>query len=240
MLFHFRGDVEVALYAVGVRLSEALALIPEAVLVTLFPLLVATESDSSERFRHTYRIGFKYLAALGIFVAFLVSVLREPMIALLFGSTYRAAAVPVAILAWNTAFGYVGAVYLSLFIAQSRQRPLLLVSAASLAVNVLLNLAWIPPYGASGAAAATLLANAAGFGCWLLLPPTRAYMVTCLRESWRPLLAATFVAALLHGAAFDGFAAAVIVAGLYPALLWAFGGITAADVHLVRRLYASH
>lgn len=238
MLFHLRGDVEVGLYAVGVRLSEALGLIPEAVMMTLFPLLASSHESHPERFRETYRLGFKYLAGLSVMVAFTLTALRHEVVALLFGAEYAAAAPALALLAWNMCFAYVGVIYLSLFVAQARQRLLLVVSALALLVNVVLNLAWIPAYGATGAAAATLAANIAGFAIWLLLRETRTYMVTCLRESLRPLLAAGLVGAVLWIASLDGWGAAVLILVAYPSLLWLFGGLQWSDVHLVQRLFA--
>lgn len=240
MLFHLRGDLEVGHYAVGVRLSEALALIPEALLMTLFPLLVSSETSAPERFHHTYRLGFKYLAAVSVFFAFALTLVRHEVVTLLFGPAYDAAAPSLAILAWNMFFGYVGVIYLSLFVAQSRHRLLLLVSAGALAVNIALNLLWIPPYGATGAATATLAANAVGFACWLGLRETRPYMLTCLQESWRCLLAAAVSAAVLWELGLGGVGAVVLLFVLYAGLLWALGGVLWSDVRLVQRLFAVH
>ena len=237
LLFHLRGEEDVALYAVGVRLSEALSILPEAVMVTVFPLLVSSEHTAPDRFHHTNRLGFKYLAGVGILIAFAMTILRDGVVGVLYGPSYAAAAVPMAVLCWNMSVGYVGVIYLSLFLAQSRQRSLLLVSALALAVNILLNLAWIPPYGATGAAVATLVANLAGFAVWLVLPTTRLYMVTCVRESWRALLAAVVTAAALWSFSLSGVAAFAALLVLYPALLWSLGGITWGDVALVRRLF---
>ena len=145
----------------------------------------------------------------------------------------------LALLSWNMVFGYIGTIYLSLFLAQSRQRPLLLVSAGALLVNIGLNLLWIPSYGAAGAAAATLAANFAGFLFWLLLPPTRHYMVTCLQESWPSLVAAGVVCGLLWVFGLERFPAVALLIVVYPVLLWALGGLAWRDIRLVQRLYAA-
>ena len=239
MLHHLSGDLAVGWYAVGVRLSEALGLVPEALMMTLFPLLVSSEHAAPERFHHTYRLGFKYLAAASVLFATLLTILREPVVVLLFGPDYVPAAPSLAVLAWNMFFGYLGVIYLSLFIAQARQRLLLFVSAVALAVNIVLNLLWIPPYGATGAAAATLAANAAGFACWLILIETRPYMITCMRESWRSLAAAGIVALGLWESGISGMPAGLLFVALYPALLWVLGGVLWSDVHLVQRLFAT-
>jgi len=237
LLFHLRGDADLALYAAGVRLGEALGIIPEAAVVTLFPLLASSEHRAPERFRETYRLGFKYLSATGVFMALALTVMRHDVVRILYGAEFAAAATPTALLGWNTCFAYLGVIHMSLFVAQSRQRALLGVSAIALSSAVALDLLLIPTWGASGAALAALLANVVGFACWVALRPTRPYMLTALAESWRAALAAAMVAAVVWALALSTTAAMVALLLLYPPLLWGLGGATWGDVHLVRRLF---
>lgn len=238
LLFHLRGDGELALYAVGVRLGEALGIIPEAAVMTIFPLLASSEHRAPERFRATYRLGFKYLAATGVFVAFTLTLLRHEIVRVMYGAAFAEAAMPVAILGWNTCFAYLGVIHISLFVAQSRQRALMGVSLVALLVNIALNLALIPGWGASGAALGALLANVVGFVCWIVLRPTRPFMLTALNESWRAGLAIALVAGVIWALDLGPLPSVAVLIVSYPALLWAIGGLTWDDVHLVRRLFA--
>lgn len=239
MLFQLRDAAEVGFYAVAVRLGEALVIIPEAVLITLFPLLVRSEQHSAERFHHTYRLGFKYLAALSVPIALLLTLLRREIVAVVFGPEYAPAELALAVLAWNTFFGYVGVVYVNLFLAQARQRLLLVVSAIAVSTNIILNLILIPPWGATGAATATLIASAVGFLCWLAAPATRPYMVACLFECWRPVLAAALAMVVVWTLGWQGWAAGAAVAAAYSLLVWLLGGVAWSDVRLVQRLFAT-
>ena len=238
MLYHLRSVQEVGLYAGAVRISEALSIIPEALVVTVFPLLASSERFYPERFHHTYRLSFKYLAALIIPIALGLTWGRTDIVVFLFGPSYAGAAGALAILAWNSLFAYAGAVYLSLFIAQTRQRLLLLVSGIAVVVNVGVNLLWIPSYGPSGAAAATVLANAVGFLCWLVVPVTRPYMLVCLSETWRALLAGAAVCLAVWLLGLGLLASLAVLAAGYPVLLWIIGGAAWSDVSLARHLFA--
>lgn len=238
MLYHLRSANDVGLYAAVVRVSEALSIVPDALLLTLFPLLVRTEQTAPERFRHTYRLGFKYLAALIVPIALALTLLRRDVVGIAFGPTYEGAASALAILAWNMFFAYTGAIYLHLFIAQARQRLLLAVSTVAVVVNVVCNLLWIPAYGAAGAAVATVVANFAGFLCWCLVPVTRPYMLVCLGESWRPAVVAAAVLVVLWVLPLSPVASTVVMLGLFPLGLWALGGVGWSDVVLVQRLFA--
>src|SRR5262249_44430918 len=56
------GASEVGRYAIGVRVTEALSVLPEALMMTVFPLLASSQHSAPERFRETYRLSLKYLA----------------------------------------------------------------------------------------------------------------------------------------------------------------------------------
>jgi len=132
-------------------------------------------------------------------------------------------------------FTYTGAVYLNLFIVQRQQRLLLLVSLITLALNIGLNVLLIPPYGASGSAAATLVASFAGFVCWLLIPATAPFMTTCFSEAARPLLSVAVAWLALSWLSLSGLTAALLGVALYAVVLVLSGGIGRGDVDLIRR-----
>jgi len=85
----------------------------------------------------------------------------------LLGEAYTGGALPLTILAAgqmvNLATGAVGVI----LVMSGRQNRLLALSALTLAVNVVLNLVWIPRYGLSGAAAATAVSLVALFSAAL-------------------------------------------------------------------------
>ena len=237
LLFYIRSASEVGVYGAAVRVTEALAIVPYALLLTVFPLLT-TEHTAQERFHHTYRLSCKYLAALTMPVALSLTVLRREFITAVFGPGYEGGADALAVLAWNMFFGYIGSVYMNLFIAQARQRSAVSVTLLSVIVNVGCNLAWIPQYGATGAAAATLAASVAAFVAWCVLPATRRYMLICMGETWRPILASAAAVGALWVPGVSGAAGVLMVSLAYVVILWRLGGVTWTDVALVQRLFA--
>jgi len=235
LLFQLRGAPDVGQYAVAVKVTEALSIVPEALMLTVFPLLASTHNSAPGRFRRTYRLSFKYLSAIILPVALVLTVARHDVVVIAFGEHYRDSATPLAILAWGMFFTYTGAVYLNLFIVQRQQRLLLLVSLITLALNIGLNVLLIPPYGASGSAAATLVASFAGFVCWLLIPATAPFMTTCFSEAARPLLSVAVAWLALSWLSLSGLTAALLGVALYAVVLVLSGGIGRGDVDLIRR-----
>lgn len=236
LLFNLRGAAEVGRYAVAVRVTEALSILPEAVMLTVFPVLAATHHSQPRRFQRTYHLSFKFLSAIILPGALLFTVLREPFVRLVFGAEYLESAVPLAVLAWGMFFAYTGAVYLNLFIVRRLQRLMLVVSAVTVTVNIAVNLWLIPQYGATGAALATVASNVVGYAVWALHPVTAPFMKECTRTAARPLASVMVAWLIVALVGVRGAAAGAVVLPVYVALMWLFGGITRTDVDLVRRL----
>jgi O-antigen/teichoic acid export membrane protein len=235
LLYWLRGAAEVGLYAVAVKITEALNLIPESIMVTMFPLLAAAERSAPQRFHRLYRITVRYLVVLVLPLALVVTLEREPLIRLLFGGAYLPASGALVILAWWMFFSYTGAAYVSLMIVRSQQRLLAAVSAVALATNVVLNLLFIPRWGATGAAAATLVSNTLSFLLYCIAPPSRGIMLTCCQATIRPL-AAQAVSMVVVGVTAPAALHVVLAPLLYAALLVMLGGIEWQDWVLARRL----
>src|SRR5262249_46926329 len=159
--------------------TEALSMLPEAMMLTVFPVLAATQFSQPRRFQRTYELSFKYLSAVILPAALVLTLMRDVLVRTVFGAEYLGTALPMAILGWSMFFAYTGAVYLNLFIVRHLQRLLLLVSAVTVTVNVAVNVWLIPRYGATGAAVATLVSNAIGYIAWSLHPQTASFMKAC-------------------------------------------------------------
>lgn len=238
MLFQMRGAQEVAFYAAAVRVTEALSIVPEALMLTVLPILASSQHTAPERFRETYRLSFKYLAAMILPVALTLTAARDQAMRWMFGAAYADGAAALAILAWSMFFAYTGAVYLNLVFVQALHRLMLVVSVLALSLNVALNFALIPSYGAAGAAAATAASAFFGFLFWTVHPETRSFMAVCWRESLRPGLSVALAwAAILATGASGGWSAAVGIA-VYSVVLVTLGGLSLADLEILRRHFA--
>jgi O-antigen/teichoic acid export membrane protein len=239
LLFKLGGAAQVGRYAAAVKVTEALSILPEALMLTVFPMLAASQASAPERFRETYRLSFKYLSAVILPVALVLTVMRQQFVGVVFGAQYADSSMPLAVLAWGMFFAYTGAVYINLFIVQHQQRLLLLVSVLTLAVNIAANLLLIPPFGATGAALATVVANLVGFLCWAFLPTTAPFIRVCIVEAVRPLAGVAVAWALVALLSLEGTVAVAFVLALYALVMVVSGGFSLSDVELVRRLLAT-
>jgi O-antigen/teichoic acid export membrane protein len=169
-LLHFRLDAvllsllrspeDVGVYTVAYRFLEQSLVLPGLFMAAVFPLLAAAVrgGDAAD----IVRKAASFLLLIGLPLALALVVLADPLVALVAGDGFEAAAVPLRILAPALVFTFVNAVFASLLIALNRQRALILVSLGGLTLNVLANLYAIPRFGYTGAAVTTVLSEAAG------------------------------------------------------------------------------
>jgi O-antigen/teichoic acid export membrane protein len=181
-LLHFRIDAvllsllrpaeDVGIYTVAYRFLEQSLVLPGVFMAAVFPLLAA--AVRGEGADDVVRKSFSFLTLIAVPAALSLMVLADPLVALVAGAGFEAAAVPLRILAPALVFAFVNAVFASLLIALNRQRALILVSAAGILLNVLVNLYAIPRFGYVGAAVTTVISEGVGL-CAVFVLARRAF-----------------------------------------------------------------
>jgi len=155
LLAVLRGDpTEVAIYAVAVGVVNRLRVVPLALASALFPHVAGMPGPEGARF--TARVA-RVAAATAIVLGLLVAAVAPWAFPWLFGPDYAASTAP----AWLLLPGAVALTpYLVLsrwFQAVDRQQVNVLALLLSVALNLGLNLWWIPTHGLLGAAGASLI-----------------------------------------------------------------------------------
>ncbi|MEM7310012.1 MAG: lipopolysaccharide biosynthesis protein [Planctomycetota bacterium] len=172
----FEGLDELGRYNAGVRLLSVLILVAQFAPGVGLPWLArrGREGDLGEA---TARLG-QPLFALGCLGAGALLPWREPLLALLFGESFRGGAPALGWLLAGVAVIHGGAPLLTGVVAAGRTRAVLAVAAAGLAFNLAGNAVLVPLRGAEGAAIAT-------FGTELLV--ALGALAALVRAGQRPL-----------------------------------------------------
>jgi O-antigen/teichoic acid export membrane protein len=97
------------------------------------------------------------LFAAGTVLATLVAVFRKPVLSLLFGRSFLAAAPLLLLLAWCLPLDFLTSYLNSAYVAWGMAKKFLLCTVVAAGAEVVLNLIWIPRYGALAAAVNTLI-----------------------------------------------------------------------------------
>ena len=219
-LVKLSGAREVGLYSIGVRVASAIILLLAA-FRTAWPAFAYSIEDDDEAAR-TYGYVLTYLVAITSWMALALGVLAPWLVQLLTTEEFYSAERVVAPLAFAAAaFG--GYIVVVIGIGRARRtRSNWVITGAAAALNVVLNVALIPPFGMMGAAVATIGAYALLF----LGMAWKAQRVFPVPYQWRRVATAfgAAVAMTVAGRALDvPLAVAIALVAAYPLVLLPLG-----------------
>lgn len=209
LVLEFAGEHQAGLYAAAYRVLDQIQFIPTAVMTTLFPVIAAAYTRQSERVPALLQTAGEYLAMASLPILAFTIVAAKPIVEVLFGSQFAEASAALPILAG--AFVSISCGYLvgSMVIVVGLQNRFVRYAALGLAINALLNVLLIPPYGFVAAAWITLVTE---FTVMLL-----SMRAVVRKIGMRPQLGRVLRIAL--AAAIMGAAAAIAQRGLSLALV---------------------
>ena len=160
MLGQMIGDEAVGIYSAAVRISEVWYFVPMAIVSSVFPaILGAKERDEVLYYKRLQRL-FDLLVWISACVALPMTFLSTTIITLIFGVAYASAGPILAVHIWAGIFVFLGVASGQWFLAENRQGLSLQRSVLGMIVNIILNTALIPQFGALGAAWATVVSYA--------------------------------------------------------------------------------
>jgi O-antigen/teichoic acid export membrane protein len=231
---HYKGQAEVGVYSVAVRIASAVVFLMIAFRLA-WPAFAYSIEDDREA-KRTYPFVLTYLLFICSWISLTLGVLAPWLVHLLArGPGFARAADAVAMLAF-AATAYAGYTVVAIGIGRARQTQFnWVVSGIAAAVNIGLNFALIPPYGMIGAAISTLVAYLTLF-LGMIVNSSRVYPVD---YQWRRVLTLTAVAVALTvaGSVPDvPLAVAILIALAYPVVLLPLGFYLPAERRRLRRI----
>ena len=219
----------VGLYSVAYKAPNLLTYVGSTVAGPLFPLMAQTgTTENPVAFQRAVRA----LGVVGPGVALALSGLAAPILGLLYGAEYEAAAPLLVLLAWSAAANWLYAPFAVALQARRCEGWWLASLIAALAANAAGNLWMIPRWGALGAAAATFVSELALVALGAGLLASRLRILPAWRATMGGLVATALgcVALWLGG---GGSAGTVMALVAYAVPLFALRIVTAEDGCLV-------
>jgi PST family polysaccharide transporter len=182
MLGKMAGYQAAGIYAAASQITEGCALFPMAFVPALFPVLLRWRKHGLAFYHHQFEKLFLGAVLSGLSVAIALTITAPFIVGLLYGAAYSPAANILVIHAWSAIFIYVAIMQTGYDITEGLTSLLALRMAAGATLNIVLNFALIPRYGASGSAIATLISQVcSGFLFNLAHPRTRQIFALQLR-----------------------------------------------------------
>lgn len=157
MLKPMLGEDAVGHYSLASTISVSWAFVLAAIIDSLYPEIVQSFQTDRLRYERKNRQLYAIVFYTSLLVSAMICVAARPFIAIIYGEAYLPAVGPLRIVVWYTAFSYLGVARNAWMVCENRQKYLKYLYISAAALNIVLNLALIPLWGASGAAAASLI-----------------------------------------------------------------------------------
>lgn len=230
MLHMMSGDRALGPYVVAVQLTEQFGALPVALISSLFPVLsqIAAQKDL---FRHYLGVSYRFLMAVVFFACAVITPITAPVVSLLYGKEFVSSADLINVLIWSEVPLFLGVALTNALIAKNLQRYLPFSTAVGAALNIGLNLLFIPRWGALGASWATVISYAvATVLFYLVFQPARAMTWQGLRVAMPPLAVALAITWTLRYIPLH-FALKIVIASLlYLAGAWLTGTLRRSEI----------
>ena len=156
------SEYSVGLYSAALRLTVPLSIIPQALITTIFPLIVRGREMGSTSTMPATRLVYKILFLFSFAISFIITFKAEHIIRLIFGSEYADAYLPMTILFWSILFTYFNTFTLNLLTVYNKQKYNFFGTLLIVVVQVVLVVILTKIYTYTGVAIARVAAGAAG------------------------------------------------------------------------------
>lgn len=238
MLQKMRGGAAVGIYSAGYKVLDVLMVIGANIAGVLYPRMASQASDAPRALERTIQRSYRYMTALGIPAAVVVTILAPWMVRMLFGDEFSASASVLRILIWAVAPMFMYMPLAHALNATGREWHWIGVLSVNTLVNVALNLFLIPGYGVIGAAISTIVCELIA----LILVGTFVRPIShvgYVSGAATVLLASLLMAIpLLYFGDQHLFAGLALAAFLYCGSLYFMGFLSPEEKFAFRRLFA--
>jgi len=156
MLKQMLSETEVGFYATATAVCGMWAFVLQAVIDSVYPSIMEAHKKNYAEYEKKNRqlYGIVFYIAIGVSILFYL--FGKWVVLILYGPDYLPAVVPLKIVTWYTAFSYLGVARNAWIVCEEKQKHLKYIYVSAAILNVLMNLLFIPNWGAAGAAAASL------------------------------------------------------------------------------------
>lgn len=156
VLMAVHGATETGVYSAAIRFTEIFYVLPAIVATTFFPRWQALMGESGDQHRLAIRSAMTRMIAVSSAIALILSLAASPLVHLLYGAQYARAVPVLAVHAWTCVFVSMGILGNQWYLSHNLQSRTLLCTVLGASSNFTINLALVPPLGATGAAIASL------------------------------------------------------------------------------------
>jgi O-antigen/teichoic acid export membrane protein len=239
LLMSMRGPVAVGYLGAASRVSEAFSVVPEALMITVYPLMAGLHGRQPGTLMRTAERSARYLVSCTGIPVILCTVDSEQVMSILFGAGFAQAGPILAVLTFTALLGATGAVILNLLVAVHQERALYRNTVTFAVVNTVASFVLIGWYGEIGAASAFLASSAASQIALASISATADYVRPLLLSVLRVFGAVIVGVAAARWSGLSAVPATALALGVYAFALVASGVWNRDEIRFVRSVLES-
>ena len=182
ILKNFINAEAVGLYSSAVTLSEVWYFIPTMVVSTLFPSIIYAQQNNAHTYGKRIIKLTLFLVIVSSCIAVIGTVFARQILHLVFGLGFIEAYKVLQLYIWSGVGISIGTIVIQYLIAEKLSSVILYISIIGMVINVTLNLLFIPQYGITGSALATLISYTVGPLTFLLFKEPRNKIIAIIKS----------------------------------------------------------
>jgi O-antigen/teichoic acid export membrane protein len=159
MLSYMIGNEAVGWYNAAYRLTIILAIVPNMVSMSLFPVMCRFYMTSRSMFEFTQQRSFRYMTFLGLPIGVGTTLIADKIIYTIFGPAYANSVIALQILVWASVLVFTSSSFSRLLSTSNMQMTVTKVMAICAVESILLNLLLIPRFSYVGACIVAVVAE---------------------------------------------------------------------------------
>jgi len=157
MIYHIIGDEALGIYSSVVKISEAWYFAPTIIATMYFSKILQAKNKSLEAYQHSLKNLLRLQISISLLVAIVVTFVADFVITTAYGEAFKEGAFVLQVHIWAGIFISINRVSVKWHVAENYQKHYMFKGLFGLILNYILNLFFIPLWGISGAAVATLI-----------------------------------------------------------------------------------
>lgn len=157
MLKQMLDTTAVGYYSTATAICAMWTFVLQAIIDSIYPTILKLKGQDEYLYERKNKQLYAITFYISIFVSVLFLLLGDLAIRILYGEAYAPAGLPLKIVTWYTAFSYLGVARNAWIVCEEKQKYLKYIYIVAAIMNVILNFIMIPYWGATGAAAASLI-----------------------------------------------------------------------------------
>lgn len=182
MVQGYLGSKQQGIYSTVVNLSESWYFIPVAIVTSVFPAIMNARRDDPQRYQKRLQNMYDIMVWISLSVALIMTFLSPLVYRIAYKPEYWAGAHVLSVHVWAGIFVFLGTASSQFLIAEGLTKLSMVRTGVGAAVNIALNIVWIPKYGIMGAALATLIAYGVAAFFILFIPKTQQQGIMMLKS----------------------------------------------------------